>query len=562
MFSSRTDCSHSFIETCRRWHERTNTSERDHALAIVECQRATMLFCVPRSLNAMRSRPFSTATAGWSSLLPVNKVSLAPTTSASTSPSFAVKNPATGSIIATVLNATPIEQQLSASIGKACAVFPHLKGSTSTYRSNLLKNWAAEIRANKKVLASIMTAECGKPLRESEGEVEYGAAFLDFYSGEALRPSCVGGGEIVPSPFSQASDSTQSRGRLLSVNEAVGVCGFITPWNFPLGMIARKVAPAIAAGCPAVVKPSELTPLTAIAMGTLASRAGFRDGCLEFVCGGSDASKMIGNALCTDDRVRKISFTGSTRVGKELLRRSAEGGIVKRISLELGGNAPFIVFEDAKIDVAVKAAMASKFRNAGQTCVCADRFLVHKDVLPAFTAALQAAVEAFVVGDGAKETTTMGPLITPAAVDSVARKVDAAIVGGATLVTGGKRLEKLGANFYAPTILTYVKAVDEIFCTETFGPVVSIVPFSTEEEALIIANDSGAGLASYFCTQDMERVFRFSAALETGLCGVNEGIMSTAFAPFGGVKQSGIGREGGLDGILEYVEKKYILLNV
>ncbi|GMH78942.1 hypothetical protein TrST_g6140 [Triparma strigata] len=429
------------------------------------------------------------------------------------------------------------------------------------HRGGLLKSWASHIRQNKKDLATLMTYECGKPLPESLGEVEYGASFLDFYASECLRPNGLGGGTIIPTPFVKPPSVKNTRGTVMTYNEAVGVCGFITPWNFPLAMITRKVGPAIAAGCTSLVKPSELTPLTAMALEVLARRAGVPEGVFNVLTLGEEDTRRFGEVICTDDRVKKISFTGSTRVGKILLKQCAEGGIVKKASMELGGNAPFVVFSDADIDVAVKAAMASKFRNAGQTCVCSDRFLIHEDVEEEFLEKLVGEVKKIKVGDGMVAGVTMGPLISTKAREGVEEKVKEAVANGAEVLVGGERHE-FGEQYYMPTVLKGVIKEDNIFKTETFGPVVASMTFSSDDEALdIIKSSSKTGLASYYCTQSADRMFNFSRRLEHGMVGVNEGIISSVVAPFGGVGESGIGREGNSSGMREYLEEKYVFVN-
>ncbi|EJK52076.1 hypothetical protein THAOC_28693 [Thalassiosira oceanica] len=367
-----------------------------------------------------------------------------------------------------------------------------------------------------------------------------------------------GRGFLSPSPF-VGDDGASPRGRIMAVHEAVGVCALITPWNFPIAMITRKVGPALAAGCTTVVKPSELTPLTAIALRTLAARAGVPEGVFELVTADGSTTPEVGEEMCTSPHVRKVSFTGSTRVGKELMRQCS--GTVKRLSLELGGNAAFIVFEDADVDQAVDAAMASKFRNAGQTCVCADRFLVHKDVEQEFVSKLEKKMSQLVVGHGLESDTTMGPLISDLPVKAISDKVRDALSEGATCVSGGKPMPSVGPNYFQPTLLANVSPDSSIWRTETFGPVVAVSSFETEEEAVELANDTASGLASYFCTRDMSRAFRVSSRLENGIVGVNEGIISNAAAPFGGVKESGMGREGSSMGLSEYLETKYIFLN-
>jgi succinate-semialdehyde dehydrogenase len=384
------------------------------------------------------------------------------------------------------------------------------RDTTAQYRSNLLTKWSHLIQENADDLAAIMTMESGKPLAESRGEVAYGASFLDYFAAEALRPTSAGGGFLSPTPFTYP-DTNRPRGTVMATKEPVGVCAMITPWNFPLAMITRKVGPALAAGCTAVVKPSETTPLSAIAVQTLALRAGIPKGVLQLITAeGREDAADVGQEFCTNPNVKKISFTGSTAVGKILMKQSSD--TVKRLSLELGGNAPFIVFADADLDQAVKAAMASKFRNAGQTCVCADRFLVEAPIEEEFVHRLQdAMIEDLQVGDGVADGTTMGPLISSAAVKVVHKKVEDAIDNGAECLEGGHALPDLGPNFYAPTLLVNVKpGRDEIWDSETFGPVVAVSHFHTEHEAVEMANDTTSGLASYFFTQDLSRILRVS----------------------------------------------------
>ena len=433
--------------------------------------------------------------------------------------------------------------------------------TTASHRSTLLTKWSNLIKSNSDDLATIMTMESGKPLQESRGEVNYAASFLDYYAAEALRSTGAGGGFIVPSPFANV-ETGGSRGNIMAIQQAVGVCGLIAPWNFPLAMITRKAGPALAAGCTTVCKPSELTPLSAIALSNLAGRAGIPSEVFQVITASTADTPAVGTALATSPQIHKLSFTGSTRVGKLLMKQSAD--TVKRLSLELGGNAPFVVFEDADIDQAVSAAIGSKYRNARQTCVCADRFLIHSSVHEKFVGKLVAKIRTTIkLGPGINDDTTMGPLITDQALQMVADKVRQAIQGGATCMIGGKVVEGLedGGHFYEPTVLTNVNQKSDIWKLETFGPVTAIIKFDTEEEALAIANDSPVGLASYFCTKDLSRAFRFSKSLECGLVGVNEGIISSCVAPFGGVKESGLGREGSHLGIAEYLETKYIFMN-
>lgn len=430
-------------------------------------------------------------------------------------------------------------------------------GTTCLHRSKILTKWSDEIKDNMEDMATIMTMESGKPLAESKGEVMYACSFLDYYAGEALRPTSAGGGFIAPSTFSTPEGTP--RGQIIAINEAVGVTAMVTPWNFPAAMITRKVGPALAAGCTAVVKPSELTPLSAIALCALGKKAGIPDGVFELVVAGTDSTPAVGEEFCSNPIVKKISFTGSVAVGKLLARQSAD--TVKKVSLELGGNAPFIVFDDADVDVAVQAAIASKFRHAGQTCVCSDRFLVHRSIHDEFVSKFVAAVEQLKVAPGMNEGATMGPLIASNAAESVRAKVEEAIAEGGKRVTGGSALPDVGANFFQPTIITEVDTESRIWKEETFGPVAAIRSFDTEEEALEVANDCSVGLASYFCSQDLSRVFRVAKQVETGIVGINTGIISTASAPFGGVKESGLGREGSAMGIGEYLETKYMFVN-
>jgi len=402
-----------------------------------------------------------------------------------------------------------------------------------------------------------MTLESGKPLAESQGEVNYARSFLDYFAAEAIRPTGAGGGFMVPSPFPAADGGP--KGPVLAMQQAVGVAAMVTPWNFPLAMITRKVGPALAAGCTAVAKPSELTPLSAIALKNLADRAGIPEGVFELVTASTETTPAVGTEFCTNPLVKKISFTGSTRVGKILMAQSSD--TVKRVSMELGGNACFVVFADADLDEAVNAAVASKFRNAGQTCVTSDRFLVHSSIHDEFVSRFAEKMKLIKVGPGIDSETKMGPLISASAAQTVSDKVQAALAEGATiyeqLVLSN---EASGPHYYPPTVLTNVSVESDIWKTETFGPVAAVRSFETEEEALKIANNVNVGLASYFCTKDLSRAFSFASSLEVGMVGVNEGIISNVAAPFGGVKESGLGREGSPMGIQEFLETKYILM--
>eukprot|EP00586_Coscinodiscus_wailesii_P004046 CAMPEP_0172488906 /NCGR_PEP_ID=MMETSP1066-20121228/18619_1 /TAXON_ID=671091 /ORGANISM="Coscinodiscus wailesii, Strain CCMP2513" /LENGTH=526 /DNA_ID=CAMNT_0013256407 /DNA_START=190 /DNA_END=1770 /DNA_ORIENTATION=+ len=471
---------------------------------------------------------------------------------------FSVFNPANKNVIATVESMGKVDT--TRAIDEASKALPSWKDETTgVQRGAILQKWSDLLHANTDDLATIMTLESGKPLAESRGEVSYAASFLSYYAGEALRPTSAGGGIIIPTPFSSGAGAAP-RGTLLAMKEAVGVTGLITPWNFPLAMITRKVGPALAVGCTVVLKPSELTPLCALAVRRLGERAGLPPGVFELVTSDTATTPEVGDELCTNPNVKKISFTGSTPVGKYLMKRSSD--TVKRLSLELGGNAPFIVFPSADLPAAVQATLASKFRNAGQTCVCADRFLVHSSINDEYLSLLLDAMEKqIVVGDGSEEGVTMGPLITSRAVDNVMEKIDEAVSMGARVVTGGSRLASLGDNFMEATVVTDVDPDSRLWKEETFGPVIALRSFDTEEEAIDLANDVNVGLASYFCGGDMGQVMRVIKRLETGMVGVNTGIMSTAVAPFGGVKESGLGREGSPIGIEEYLETKYVYLD-
>nr|AMJ39514.1 aldehyde dehydrogenase 5F1 [Bixa orellana] len=451
-----------------------------------------------------------------------------------------VNNPATGEIIANV----PCmgRKETDDAVSSAYNAFSSWSKLTAAERSKYLRKWYDLLMAHKEELGQLITLEQGKPLKEAIGEVGYGAAFIEFFSEEAKRVY----GDIIP--------ATLADRRLLVLKQPVGVVGAITPWNFPLAMITRKVGPALACGCTVVIKPSELTPLTALAATELALQAGIPPGVINVVMGNAPE---IGDALLASPQVRKITFTGSTAVGKKLMAGAA--GTVKRLSLELGGNAPCIVFDDADLDVAVKGTLAAKFRNSGQTCVCANRVLVQEGIYDKFADALSKAVQSLHVGDGFSEGVVQGPLINEAAVKKVERFIEDAISKGAKVLLGGKR-HSLGMTFYEPTVVSDVKNEMLLAREEVFGPVAPLLRFKTEEEAIHIANDTNAGLAAYIFTNNVQRTWRVSEALEYGLVGVNEGIISTEVAPFGGVKQSGLGREGSKYGIDEYLELKYVCL--
>jgi succinate-semialdehyde dehydrogenase/glutarate-semialdehyde dehydrogenase len=454
---------------------------------------------------------------------------------------LAVLNPATEQQIAEVREFAPAE--IAALIDAADAARPAWAAETAKARAAVLRRWFALIMERQEELAALVTAECGKPLAEARGEVAYGASFIEWFAEEGKRAY----GETVPT-FAAGK-------RVLTIKQPVGTCAAITPWNFPIAMITRKVAPALAAGCAIVVKPAEATPLSALALETLAHEAGVPRDVFRVVPSNDPAA--VGSLFCSHPKVRKLSFTGSTRVGKILMAQASEN--VTRLSLELGGNAPFIVFDDADLDAAADGLMASKFRNAGQTCVCANRILVQDGVYDAFVERVRAKVAALVVGDGAAPGTTIGPLINRAGVDKVASLVEDALAHGAKAAMGGNR-SNAGATFYEPTVLTGVQPDMAIATSEIFGPVVPVIRFTDEDEAVRIANDTPYGLAAYFYARDLGRVWRVMEALEYGMVGVNDGILSTEVAPFGGIKQSGLGREGSRHGLDEYLELKYCLM--
>ncbi len=456
--------------------------------------------------------------------------------------SFAVRNPATGDVLAEVasLGAAETERAILAA-QHAQRGWQALAGKE---RARLLRAWFDAIQANMDDLAVIMTHEQGKPLSESRGEIQYAASFVEWFAEEAKRIS----GDMPPHP--------QSDKRIAVHRQAVGVCAAITPWNFPAAMITRKVAPALAAGCAIIVKPAEQTPLSALALGELAQRVGIPAGVLQILPGDARA---IGGSLTASPVVRKLSFTGSTEVGRILMAQSAP--TIKRLSLELGGNAPFIVFDDADLDAAVDGAMIAKYRNTGQTCVCANRFLVQDGVYDAFAQKLAARVAAMVVGNGMNPNVQQGPLIDEAAVAKVEELVQDAVGQGARAVIGGARVGSDG-TWYQPTVLTGVTTQMRMAREEIFGPVAPLFSFSTESEAVAMANDTEFGLAAYVYTQNLGRSHRVSEALECGMVGLNTGLISNEVAPFGGVKQSGVGREGSRYGIDEYLEIKYVCTQV
>jgi len=450
----------------------------------------------------------------------------------------AVVNPATGATLGTAPRMGAAETR--SAIEAAAAAWPAWRVKTAKERSGILRAWFALMMANVDDLALILTSEQGKPLAESKGEVTIGAAYVEWFAEEAKRVY----GDVIPTIGNDR--------RLVVVKEPVGVCAAITPWNFPSSMITRKVAPALAAGCTVVIKPAEATPYSALALAELAHRAGFPPGVLNVITGDARA---IGGEMCANALVRKLSFTGSTEVGRLLMQQVAP--TIKKISLELGGNAPFIVFDDADLDAAAEGAIVSKYRNAGQTCVCTNRFFVHDSVYEAFAAKLSARVAALKVGPGTEAGVTQGPLIDVAALAKVEEHIADATARGATVVTGGKR-HALGGTFFEPTVLTGVTAAMKIFREETFGPVAPLMRFSTDAEVIELANRTEYGLASYFYSRDIGRIWRVAEALEYGMVGVNTGLITTEVAPFGGVKQSGLGREGSKYGIEEFVEVKYV----
>ncbi|MCC7462387.1 MAG: NAD-dependent succinate-semialdehyde dehydrogenase [Gammaproteobacteria bacterium] len=449
-----------------------------------------------------------------------------------------VRNPARGSLIGSVPLLSRAETR--ATIAAAAAAFPAWAARTARERATLLRRWFELLLANQEDLATLMTAEQGKPLAEARGEIVYAASFIEWFAEEARRIY----GDVIPGHHADK--------RILVLRQPVGVVGAITPWNFPAAMITRKAGPALAAGCTFVVKPAMQTPLSALAMAELAARAGLPPGVFNVITG---KAGELGPELTSNPSVRKLTFTGSTQVGKQLMEQSA--GTLKKLSLELGGNAPFIVFDDADLDAAVQGAIASKFRNTGQTCVCANRLLVQSGVYQEFARRLGAAVAALKVGDGLAGPTDQGPLIDAAAFAKVREHIDDALARGAQVIVGG-RPHALGGTFFEPTVLTGVTTAMACAREETFGPVAPLFRFDTEAEAIRMANDTEFGLASYVFTRDLARSWRVAEALEYGIVGLNTGLISTEVAPFGGIKESGFGREGSKYGILDYTELKYV----
>jgi succinate-semialdehyde dehydrogenase/glutarate-semialdehyde dehydrogenase len=451
---------------------------------------------------------------------------------------FPVTDPADGRVIASVPRAGAAETERA--IAAAEKALPAWRARTAAERARILRRWYELMLAHQDDLALIMTAEQGKPLPEAKGEIAYAAAYLEWFAEEAKRAY----GDVIPSPFADR--------RIVVTKEPVGVCAAITPWNFPSAMITRKAGPALAAGCTMILKPAEQTPLSALALAELAERAGVPAGVFSVVTGDARA---IGGVLTASPVVRKLTFTGSTEVGRLLMQQCAP--TIKKLSLELGGNAPFIVFDDADLDAAVAGAMASKYRNAGQTCVCSNRFLVQEGVYEAFADKLATAVAALKVGKGTEDGVTQGPLIDEAAIAKVESLVADAVGKGAQVLTGGARHE-LGGTWFQPTILADVTPEMAVAKEEIFGPVAPLFRFRTEEEAVAMANDTEFGLAAYFYARDIGRVWRVSGQLEYGMVGINTGLISTEVAPFGGVKNSGLGREGSHHGLDEYMELKYL----
>ena len=454
---------------------------------------------------------------------------------------FDVFNPATGEKLATLPEMGAAET--AAAIDAAYRAQPLWAARPARERSVLLRKWFDLIVANADELAALLTAEMGKPLPEAKGEILYAASYVEWYAEEAKRIN----GETIPAPSADK--------RMLVIKQPVGVVGTITPWNFPAAMIARKVAPALAVGCTVVSKPAEQTPLSAIALAVLAEKAGLPAGVFNIVLGTDGPA--IGKELCFNPKVRKISFTGSTEVGRILMRQCSDQ--IKKVSLELGGNAPFIVFDDANIDAAVEGAMASKYRNAGQTCVCANRLYVQSNVYDAFAEKLAKKVAELSVGDGFAEGTTIGPLIEEAAIDKVEAHIADAVSKGASVVAGGKRVEGKG-TFFQPTVLKDVARGMTVAKEETFGPVAPLFRFETVEDVIAQANDTEFGLAAYFFAGDLKKVWKVAEALEYGMVGVNTGLISSEAAPFGGIKQSGLGREGSAHGADDYLELKYVCM--
>ena len=461
---------------------------------------------------------------------------------ADNSATIGVFNPATNEEIIAISNAGAAETRRA--IETAETAFGSWRQVVAKERSAILKRWFSLIMANQEDLAQLMTAEQGKPLAESRGEVAYGAAFVEWFAEEGRRI------------YGDTISANNPNQRIVTLKQPVGVVAAITPWNFPIAMITRKVAPALAAGCTIVLKPATETPLCALALAELGHRAGIPAGVFSVITGHN--ARAIGGEMTSSKVVRKLTFTGSTEVGKILMEQCA--GTVKKTSMELGGNAPFIVFDDADLDAAVVGAMASKYRNAGQTCVCANRILVQESVFDAFTEKLMTAVKGLKMGNGVQEGVTIGPLINNAAFDKVSAIVNDATAKGAKVLIGGKGSEAPGDNFYEPTVLVDVDDTMDVYNEEIFGPIAPLFKFKTEEDAIRIGNDTPLGLSAYFYSRDIGRIWRVAEGLDYGIVGINEGVISTEVAPFGGMKESGIGREGSKYGIDDYLEIKYLCM--
>ncbi|MDB6177431.1 NAD-dependent succinate-semialdehyde dehydrogenase [Paracoccus sp. Z330] len=451
-----------------------------------------------------------------------------------------VSNPADGAIIAAVPSLP--QEEIEAAIAAAKAARADWAARPAKQRAALLRKWHDLIIENADDLAQILTAEQGKPLAEAKGEILSNAAYLEWFAEEAKRVY----GEVIPTPSSDR--------RVIVIKQPIGVCAAITPWNFPNGMITRKAGPALAAGCPIIVKPASQTPLSALALAVLARRAGLPAGVFQVVTG---KASMVGTVFCKSPDIAKISFTGSTEVGRWLIRESADD--IKKLSLELGGNAPFLVFEDADLDAAVEGAMIAKFRNSGQTCVCANRIYVHESLAEEFANRLAKAAGNLAIGQGTEAGVEQGPLIDMAAVDKIEAHIADACDRGARVLTGGQR-HALGGSWFEPTVMVDVSPQSRVAREETFAPLAPVIAFKTEDEAIALANDSEFGLAAYFYSRDLARVFRVAEALETGMVGINTGLIANEAAPFGGIKQSGLGREGSRHGIEDYVEMKYLCI--
>ena len=461
---------------------------------------------------------------------------------AATGPLLDVTDPATGDLITRVPDSGADEAR--AALDAAHAAFPTWRKVPAKQRARIIKRWNDLVLAHQEDLGKLISLEQGKPVAEGKGEVAYAASYIEWFGEEATRMN----GEVIPSPVPGR--------RMFALKEPVGVVAAITPWNFPAAMIARKIAPALAVGCTVVCKPAEDTPLTSLALVRLAEEAGVPPGVLNIVTASRERTPEVVDVWLDDGRVRKITFTGSTPVGKHLARRSAD--TLKKLSLELCGNAPFIVFEDADIDAAVDGFMAAKFRNGGQTCVCPNRVFVHNTVHDAFASKLAARVAALKVGPASDPASQIGPMINARAVEKIDRHVQDAVAKGAKVLTGGARLTQLGANYYAPTVLINADATMVCACEETFGAVAPLTRFTTEDDVIAAANDTPFGLAAYFYSQDVRRIWRVAEALETGIVGINEGALAAEAAPFGGVKESGYGREGSVHGLDDYLHTKYV----